>query len=262
MNSSLGVGARLGIVASVLVVAAGVLAVAPAADVAAGRLTQAQIRQLLRPAPGMQAFPPVSIARRIQASIGPNTVGNMTYHGGPVMQQKNDSVPIFWMPATVQDGSSASPSANYVSLVERYFDDIGGSPLNQIATQYYQTVNGPTEYIVNSSQRVLAVVDTSAYPTAGAGCSGNGVDCVDDAQVRSEVLAVSSAHSLAAEHQHRVLRVPRPARDDVLQLDGLLQGRQRDEQQLPVLRVPRLVPEQRERSCVRQHAVRCARQRQ
>lgn len=96
----------------------------------------------------------------------------------------------------MQDGGSATPDPNYVSLIERYFNDVGGSQLNQVTTQYYQTINGPTEFIVNRSLQALAVIDTHAYPAAGSGCSGNGVDCVDDGQIQAEVAAIRAAHSL------------------------------------------------------------------
>ena len=112
-----------------------------------------------------------------------------------MMQAANNSVPIFWMPSTLQDGTtSGAPSANYISLVERYFNDVGGHALYGVNTQYYQTVNGPTEYIQNSSGTVLAVVDNSAYPAAGSGCSGNGTDCLDDSQITNEISSVIDAH--------------------------------------------------------------------
>src|SRR4051812_44493289 len=114
-------------------------------------LTPHEVARILRPAPGIHVLPPVPVARKIAASLRPNAVGNMTYHGGAVMQQANNSVAIFWMPPTLQDGTDATPSASYINLVTRYFADIGGSPLYQTTTQYYQTINGPTEYIVNAS---------------------------------------------------------------------------------------------------------------
>ncbi len=161
---------------------------------AAPPLTAKEIQHYLQPRPGLHGSPPVAIARQIAASRGAHALGNMTYHGGAVMRTANNSVPIFWLPTTVQDGSSATVESGYAALIQRYFQDVGGSGLYQVNTQYYQTINGPQEFIMNSSGFLQAIVDTSPYPAAGPGCAGVGVDCLDDAQLTAKISAVLAAH--------------------------------------------------------------------
>src|SRR5260370_17744485 len=62
---------------------------------------------------------------------------------------------IFWEPTN-------NVSANYHSLIKRYFGDVGGSPLYKVNNQYAQT--GGTFH----SNAVLAGswVDTGAYPNS------------------------------------------------------------------------------------------------
>ncbi len=158
-------------------------------------LSAQQVQQIYRPAPDVQMMPTRPLAQQIAASPDAGFAANMTYHGGPVQQPTANSVPIFWFPSTLQSGASATPAADYISLVERYFDDVGGSPLYEVNTQYYQTVNGPTQFIVNRSLQALAVIDTSPYPAHGAGC-GAIVDCVDNSQIIAEATKVVQAHGL------------------------------------------------------------------
>jgi hypothetical protein len=169
-----------------------------AASPAGPGLSAAAVQQLLEPVPGIHVAPRVAVSNQISAaaSAAPPNAGNLEYHGGPVMRTSADSVPIFWFPATVQSGRSAAPDAQYVSLVQRYFADVGGSNLDEVNTEYFQTVNGPVEFITNASQQLLAVVDTSRYPTAGAACAGNGQDCVTDSQIQAEISAVRAAHAI------------------------------------------------------------------
>ncbi len=54
---------------------------------------------------------------------------NVTYHGGPVMAGTTHVYAIFWEPGH-------HVAANYNALIERYFKDIGSSPLYRIARQY------------------------------------------------------------------------------------------------------------------------------
>lgn len=58
----------------------------------------------------------------------------LEYHTGPVMRATSTSYAIFWLPSSLQDGGATSVSATYVSLIRRYFGDIGGSGLYNTAT--------------------------------------------------------------------------------------------------------------------------------
>lgn len=93
---------------------------------------------------------------------------NLTYHKGPTERPRSTSYAIFWQPT----GSYMSPT--YQSLLERYFGDIGGSPLYNVATQYYDSGGN----IVNSSAYATAWVDTSPYPS----------NTLTDADIENEVL--------------------------------------------------------------------------
>ncbi|HKV00507.1 MAG TPA: hypothetical protein VJQ26_00200, partial [Ktedonobacteraceae bacterium] len=84
-----------------------------------------------------------------------STSGNVTYHGGPVMFGTTNVYAIFWEPP------SSSVSANYNSLIKRYFGDVGGSPLYKINNQYTQT-NGA--FPSNAKLAGTLLDTTTAYP--------------------------------------------------------------------------------------------------
>lgn len=94
------------------------------------------------------------LKKNIQARR-PNAFGNnnLIYNGGPVMGGTTNVFAIFWEP-------TGNVSANYNSLIERYFGDIGGTALYQNNTQYTDS-NGDVP-----SNTVLAgtFVDTTPYP--------------------------------------------------------------------------------------------------
>jgi len=84
-----------------------------------------------------------------------NPLANMTYHGASVMTSVT-AYTIFWVPP----GRNVSPA--YQSLINRYFQDIGGSSFFGIVTQYYQ--EPPRQYIQNASTLGGTWVDTAPYP--------------------------------------------------------------------------------------------------
>jgi flagellin-like protein len=77
----------------------------------------------------------------------------LPYGSGPVMAGTANVYAIFWEP-------TGNVSANYNSLISRYFSDVGGSPLYQNLRQYPQAGG------LFPSNAVLAAswVDTGAYP--------------------------------------------------------------------------------------------------
>lgn len=107
----------------------------------------------------------------------------LEYHNGPVMRATSTSYAIFWLPSTLQDGSPTSVSATYISLISRYFGDIGGSGLYNTATQYSDSGGS----IVNSSTLGGVWVDTSAYPASDCQDSSTPGDCMSDTQFQNEV---------------------------------------------------------------------------
>lgn len=86
-------------------------------------------------------------------AASPFAGSNLTYGGGPVMGGTTNVYAIFWEP-------TGNVSSNYNSLIERYFGDVGGSPLYNNNTQYTDSGgNFPSNTVLAGSW-----VDTSAYP--------------------------------------------------------------------------------------------------
>jgi hypothetical protein len=98
-----------------------------------------------------------------------DSITNMTSHGGNIMPTST-TYAIYWLPAGVHfeptTGVPATDAANdtrYENLINRYFQDVGGSDLYATATQY----TGSNGAIANNSPFGGSIVDTTAYPHAG-----------------------------------------------------------------------------------------------
>jgi hypothetical protein len=87
------------------------------------------------------------------AAFAAASSNNLAYGGGPVMGGTTNVYAIFWEP-------TGSVSANYNSLIERYFNDVGGSPLYHNNTQYTDS-NGN---VPSNTHLAGTWVDTTAYP--------------------------------------------------------------------------------------------------
>ena len=93
--------------------------------------TRIDTSALLNPRPDVHVMPRRDVAIQIRSQTRSQTrtaaaTNNLVYLGGPVMAKANNSVPIFWMPPTLQSGLAATPDPNYISLLSRYFkDEIG-----------------------------------------------------------------------------------------------------------------------------------------
>ena len=79
--------------------------------------------------------------------------GNLAYNGGPVMGGTTNVYAIFWEP-------TGAVSANYNSLILRYFGDVGGTGLYNNNTQY----NDSSGNVPSNTQLAGSWVDNSAYP--------------------------------------------------------------------------------------------------
>lgn len=102
------------------------------------------------------------------------TFSNMTYdttNHGPVMGGTAHVYAIFWEP-------THNVSANYNSLITRYFNDVGSSSFYQIAAQYKDSLGN----FPQGSTLAGAWVDNGAYP-AEAGMTGT----VLDSDIENEV---------------------------------------------------------------------------
>ena len=162
---------------------------------AGSRLSGRNAARVLKPGSHVHIMPTRSLARSIGLIGTAPPSGTLTYHGGPVMRRGTRSIPIFWEPSRLQDGTPAPVDANYNALIQRFLNDYGGTGRYSIMTQYYET--GP-QYIVNSSGMMIAIVDTSPYPSADVlGCGENGlVNCVSNDQIATEIAKVITAGNL------------------------------------------------------------------
>ena len=84
-----------------------------------------------------------------------STVNNLQYNGGPVMVGTANVYAIFWEP------KGSFVSANYNSLILRYFGDVAGSPLYQNNTQYTDSQGN----FANNAKLAASWVDTAKYPS-------------------------------------------------------------------------------------------------
>jgi hypothetical protein len=119
--------------------------------------------------------------------------GPLLYHaGGQVMLPFVAAYNIYWDPSTLQDGSATGYSANYGTPTVLASAWLPAHGLFNIATQYFQTISGTTTYINNGGGLGGFVVPTTAYPAHDATACGTQVNCVSDAQMRTQIQAVMS----------------------------------------------------------------------
>jgi len=114
-------------------------------------------------------------------SDSPPTNGNLSYGGGPVMTTTT-AYTIFWSP-------NNTLSATYRTLLNRYFQDIGGTAFNNINTQYYMNP-GPT-YITNTTVFGGSWLDTTnVYP----GGRGTPADPLTGQDLKDEIVRALAAN--------------------------------------------------------------------
>jgi hypothetical protein len=120
----------------------------------AGRRATPVITRWQKPANGTAANatapPPASAVHRLGFAAQPQ----LAYWGGAVERDSSINYSIFWQP------TGSSMSANYQTLINRYFQDIGGSQFYDLLRQY-SDAGGP---IVNNSSLGGTWTDTTAYP--------------------------------------------------------------------------------------------------
>lgn len=103
----------------------------------------------------------------------------LQYNGGLVQQAGTTDFAVFWEP------TGSTVSASYNGLLTRFFNDIGGSSLYGVASQYYQGSN--QQHIVNSAHLGGTWVDTSAYPSSS----------LSDADIQAEAKKAIAANNWA-----------------------------------------------------------------
>jgi hypothetical protein len=141
-----------------------------------------------------RGHPPIVRARGVAADATAGDVYNNTCDsktgtcsGGNSPNPAMTSVTvhlIFWSPSTLQDGtSSGTYPAGVIPLLQRFFNDLNGSGLFKIATQYYGT---GFSHIQDSLTWGGAYTDADPLPTNDCG-SVTFTNCVSDSSIQSEV---------------------------------------------------------------------------
>ena len=133
----------------------------------------------------IHVFPTVNKAPELTPDSGP-----LLYHGGPVLQTGVTTYAIFWVPPQLQNGNPTSMTAHYQTVQKNMLADYERHGIDNINTQYYQTVGTAKKYIQNAGSLGGSYVDTSAYPASGCSDSVTPGNCITDAQLRSEVTKV------------------------------------------------------------------------
>jgi hypothetical protein len=120
-------------------------------------------------------------------------LNNLTYNGGPVMHT-NKVYAIYWFPA------GSTYSANYRSLIDRYFADVSADNGKTSNVYYSDTQYGDgSGKISYSSSFGGSVVDTNAFPADGcADTSSLTTRCLSDAQLQTEIQRVKTANGWAS----------------------------------------------------------------
>lgn len=105
------------------------------------------------------------------AVTNPFSGTNLTYHGGSVMDGTMHVYLIFWQP------DSNAASASYQTLIQRYFNDVGGSALYQLLHQYTDSQG----HFPSGVQLADTWTDTQAYPSTALAST------VFDSDIQAEV---------------------------------------------------------------------------
>lgn len=133
-------------------------------------------------------YPTPELSRHIKAQQGINTLGALTYQGGPIMTGETFYA-IFWIPPTLQNGNSTSLSSKYQSVAKQFLGDYPDHGIANNSTQYYSTTSG-TKYFVGKGGLSGSYVDTNPYPASGCTDSVTPGNCVTDAQLQAEITRV------------------------------------------------------------------------
>jgi hypothetical protein len=133
-------------------------------------------------------FPTVERAAALRAALA--TATPLIYHnGGRIMPTANIYV-IFWLPPKLQNGTPTTLSKQYQDLQIRFTKDYPGHGLDNNNTQYFETVGGSTNYILNAGQFVDSYVDTAPYPASACKDTVTPGNCITDAQIKGEIQRV------------------------------------------------------------------------
>jgi hypothetical protein len=119
------------------------------------------------------------------------------YHGGTITPAVHVYT-IYWQPSAATypyeaSGNGASSDAHYMSVLNTFFQSIGGSSYYNILTQYADPTNGAATNSV-TLENPTPFIDTNPYPTLG-NCTPPDTGftvCIYDSQLRTELASLIS----------------------------------------------------------------------
>jgi hypothetical protein len=146
--------------------------------------------------------PPLQLPRihpfKLPGKTASTSTHLLTYHRGPVMHTTSTTYAIFWEPPVLPDGFPTHVSSTYNGLIQRYFQDIGGSGVYQVNTQYYDTA----AHIANNSTLGGVWIDHSPYPLPKCFDPLTPHGCLSDAQIQDEVTKAMQVNHWSGGFNH------------------------------------------------------------
>ncbi len=139
-----------------------------------------------------------AVAAAVCAAAGPSdyVVGDVTYHGGPVMHSATNYA-IFWLPPgyhfdtpAIDPPYAGASDANYEALVGQYFRDLSNTAYYSIIQQYTDSSGAPGIATAFGG----SWVDTSPYPNS----EGSRANPLQDSDLQTEVMKAMSANGWSA----------------------------------------------------------------
>ena len=91
--------------------------------------------------------PTPELSRQMKAQQGINALAVLSYQGGPVMTGET-LYAIFWIPATLQNGSPTTLSPKYQNVTKQFLTDYADHGLANNSSQYYALVGTVKKYFV------------------------------------------------------------------------------------------------------------------
>lgn len=151
---------------------------------------------------------PGSVAAQ-QGAARPRDNGQLSYHGGPVLQSSAAYL-IFWIP------SGERISATSQSLMQRYFTDVAAGNENDDVygvTRQYTDATGFAGDRQSFDAGAQTVIDTQPYPSSGASnCPGSTYPtCLTDAQLQQELMRLIAAQNLPTDGPAGASELPQDA---------------------------------------------------
>jgi len=118
-----------------------------------------------------------------------SSFNNVVYRGGPTMHISINYA-IFWLPNGTSFEQSQGTDSSYMSLIERFLNDTGGTSYYNILNQYPDNVSGTP---LNKSVLGGTYLDKTHYPTSGTTTSP-----LHDSDIQAEVTRAMAANNWIA----------------------------------------------------------------